>query len=169
MKKKKPKDKYRRVKDKWIKACEKWLHLLWLPDFSISWYFNDEIPNEDNGRDGWKPLASVVAKPQYFDAAITADPTQLIFMDDDDIDAKACHEVMHIVLSPYHEWGEIMMTTLNKNALAGYREYEAASNERVTSRLTQIVRKLFKNSKDGPCCHKHDPKKKSTPAKRTNG
>ncbi|KKK54999.1 hypothetical protein LCGC14_3079000 [marine sediment metagenome] len=163
---KKPRDKYHKVKDKWIKATEKWLLLLWLPDFNISWYFN-EIPDEDEGRDGWKPIASVVAKPHYFDAVITADPAQLILMDDDDLDSKACHEVMHIVLSPYHEWGETMLATMDKKEVLGYREYELVSNERVTSRLAQIVRKLFKNSKDGPCCHKHEPKQRIPKAKKS--
>ncbi len=126
-----------------------------------------EIPDEDEGRDGWKPIASVVAKPHYFDAVITADPAQLILMDDDDLDSKACHEVMHIVLSPYHEWGETMLATMDKKEVLGYREYELVSNERVTSRLAQIVRKLFKNSKDGPCCHKHEPKQRIPKAKKS--
>jgi len=163
---KNPKDKYRRVKDKWIKATEKWLDILWCKEFAVTWYF-DNIPDEESGRDGYVPIASVVTKPQYFDAVITADPVQLVTLSDEDIETKACHEIMHIVLSPYAEWGEQAMQTMGKKEVLGYREYESFAHERVASRLTQIVRRLGRNSKDGPCCHKHDPKQKAPPAKKS--
>ena len=165
MKKKKPKDKYRRVKDRWIKATEKWLKILWCTGFAITWCF-DTIPDEENGRDGFIPVASVVTKPQYFEVVITADPVQLVTLSDADLDTKACHEIMHIVISPYTEWGEQMMKTMSRTKLSGYREYESFAHERVVSRLTQIVRRLYKNSA-ASCCHKHDPKQKAPPAKKS--
>ena len=163
--KKKSKDKYRRVKDKWIKATEKWLKILWCNDFAITWYF-DTIPDEENGRDGFLPIASVVTKPQYFETILTADPVQLATLSDADLDTKACHEIMHVVLSPYNEWAEQAMRTMDKKEILGYREYESFANECVTSRLTQIVRRLYKNSA-ASCCHKHDPKQKTPRAKKS--
>ena len=162
---KKPRDKYRKVKDKWIKATEKWLKILWCTEFVVTWYF-DEIPDEENGRDGYIPIASIVTRPQYFDAVITADPVQLATLNDIDLNTKACHEVIHIVLSIYREWGETMMQTMNEKTAQGFREYEAFVNERTASRLTQIVRRLYQNSADS-CCHKHDPKQKAPPAKKS--
>ena len=163
--KKKPKDKYRKVKDKWIESTEKWLKILWCEEFAITWYFST-IPDEENGRDGFVPIASVVTKPQYFEVVIIADPVQLATLSDEDIETKACHEVMHVVLSPYAEWGEQMMSTMGKKEVLGYRTYESFVHERVVSRLTQIVRRLYKNSA-ASCCHKHDPKQKTPRAKKS--
>ena len=156
--KKKSKDKYSKVKDKWIKACNKWLELLWVSDFYVTYEFNDV---GDSDVEGWIAIANVTTRPQYKDTLITANPEQLNGLNNALLDRHACHEVMHVVLSQYLGFTKDLIDWIpGQGRKEVFRSTEKDENELLTTRLTQIVCKLYKNPKDGPCCHKHDPKQK---------
>ncbi len=165
MKKEKPKDKHAKFKDKWIKLCDDWLTLLWCSDFYVTYEFEDV---GDSDEEGWIALANVVTKPRYKDVLITANPEQLSSLRPALLSKHARHEVMHVVLSQYQEFTKDLIGWIpGKGRQDVFYSVQKDEIELLTTRLTQIVIALFKNSKDGPCCHKHEPKQKVPKAKRT--
>ena len=131
-----------RVQRKWIRACKKWQRILWCGDYALHWQFdNEEVVSEP---DGWTPIASVSVKPQYYEAHIEANTKQLETLDDEALDRHACHEILHIVTGPYHEWGQRVLGELPRKAVEGFAAYCGVENERVVSRLMQIVWALQK-------------------------
>ncbi len=163
-KKREPKDKYRRVKDKWIKTCNKWLELLWISDFYVTYEFGDI---GDSDAEGWIAIANVVTKSRYKDTLITANPEQLATLSNEKMDRHACHEIMHIAISQYQEFAKDLIGWIpGQGQKKAFMATERDEVELLATRLTQIVVALNKNSKDGPCCHKHDPKQKPPVAKK---
>ncbi|KKN03587.1 hypothetical protein LCGC14_1106180 [marine sediment metagenome] len=162
-KKKKSRDKYSKVKDRWVKACNKWLEILWRSDFYVTYEFGTVGSSDD---EGWIAIANVTTKPRYKDTLITADPKQLYELTPELLDKHACHEIMHIVLSQYQDFTKDLIDWIpGQGKREVFRAVQKDEVELLATNLTQIVIKLYKNSKLGSCCHKHDPKQKLPVAK----
>lgn len=129
-------------------ACSKWLRLLWVGDWDLTVLLADL--NDDGAEspgEGFKNEAEVAIQVPYKMVTITGDEATIASMSDRALDETACHEVMHVVISPLGMLMDELIDELPAAKRDIYRKWKKRELEDVTASLTNAVRALHRAPK----------------------
>jgi len=134
----------REAKRDWIAACKGWRDRLWIGDYRLNFEtLDDSTPTRGESSD-WVTTAKVQVQPQYRTAMIETDYDQLRYLDDDEMDEKACHEMVHVMMGEILRMGNRLMDKLKPSEREGFDEAWHVANETVTSRIAGVLRHRMK-------------------------
>lgn len=133
---------------RWRDACGKWVRLLWVGNYEVTYQILDDPANDQrppNGEAEFVTVATASVRPEYFRALLSIARNRVRECTDDKLDENACHEVMHIVMSPFADTLYEAVEAMPKARRGGWHARRMYEHERVTSHLTTVARFLYRS------------------------
>ena len=127
---------------RWKDACNKWIRLLWVGNYEVTFQvFDEPVDNQrpPNGGAEFVTVATASVRPEYFRALLSIARSRVRDCTDEELDENACHEVMHIVVSPFADAFYELIEAIPKARGEGWTARRMYEHERVTSHLTTVV------------------------------
>ena len=124
----------------WRKAICRWQKKLLLGGYCLTLVTEklesrDALPSYD-----WEVAARTEVEPHYLEARIKVNPDYLKHATADDLDEKATHEMIHVLLAHYDDFIDCLLEAVPPKKRAGYQAWRNRTQEFTTTHIARIVR-----------------------------
>ena len=137
--------------ERFKKACMYWKKIFKLDDYTfIFTKFDNEVVEEKNYNlnqskaSNFIICSTVDTSPEYRYAIIEVHENSFDGASNKDIDNKACHEVIHILMAPYASISWKLLQEIPSQERKVYKKWRKSEEEEFTSRLAGIICTLKK-------------------------
>ena len=131
-----------RQQRKFRSLVRKWKQRLWLGPWYISFEYPEEL--DEDRQDNWQVTAQVKTQPAYKTAFVSIAARGVKDMSEVNMNRQACHEVVHVALSPLNDMCREVMKSLPIKQADAFDRWRAKENEYVTEHLTSVLLDAYK-------------------------
>ena len=129
---------------KWERAIRRWQRVLMIDSFNIVIeYLGDDdeklASDEELPSDSWMWAAQAEVKSMYLQARIKVTDEFLLTANNKDIDTKAAHELVHVLLGQISDFTTSLIEDLPKNRQTGYWKWWHQVNEFTTTHIARVI------------------------------
>lgn len=128
---------HREARRRWQRAIRKWQDTLLLNGYTLTLYYEDELPDSNHGQ--WESVARAESRPMYLQGAVTVSKRFIANATDAEIDEKAAHELMHIVSGRVRHFMNELLGQLPNSKREGFIAWWQDVDEFTTTHLQRIV------------------------------
>ena len=139
----------KRLSPRLARACKRWQKTLWIGDWDGTFDVIEGLAKEITSDSEWTSAYSVETQVPYKSFLVKADREILAGATEEELDAHACHEMVHVVLEPMKDVAEALLTQLPASKRPGYVDWLSRENEGVTEHLTKVLRAIVKKRRIG--------------------
>lgn len=132
----------REARRRWKKAIRKWQHALLLDGFAVNLVYEKPSPADSNATlpsENWSVIGRTEVKPMYLDSRITVDPDFIKEATDAEIDEKACHELVHVLLGRVDNFVNEMFGALPPSKHQGFVAWWHEVHEFTTTHIQRVA------------------------------
>ena len=124
----------------WRKAIRKWQHKLLLGGYALTLVYEEREENSSPLAGGdWVSVASAESKPMYLQGRVKVAPSFLRDATPTEIDAKAGHEMTHILLGHMDDFMRALIEELPKAKQTGYWDWWHRVNEFTATHVARVA------------------------------
>ena len=129
------------ARKRWRAAIRKWQDKLLLNGYSLVLEYVDEAPEGASAlpSGNWQWVAKAECKPMYLQGRIIVSKSFIKDATDAEIEEKAAHELMHILLGRVMNFVDEMIAELPRGKANGYIAWWHEVNEFTTTHLARMA------------------------------
>ncbi len=129
-----------REERRWRGAVSRARKRLWLEQHDVASNVVDEMTNDHPGKsDEFESIAKTTSISHYMMANLAAKRSAVESKSDAELDELACHEMLHVVLSPITDFVETFLDDFPAEKKKVLEKWWDRTNERVTEHLTRVI------------------------------
>ena len=133
----------RQQRAKWKAAIRRWQKKLLLDGYAITIEYikdGEEIEgSSDLPSSSWGWVAKAEIKPMYLQARLKVADSFLRNASDDDIDTKAAHELIHVLIGQIDDFVSNLVAELPNSRRQGYWDWWHRVNEFTATHIARVV------------------------------